>query len=185
MRFPRHGEIYRSDMAFQTAKNWARSAASRRSAPGPAIRVRRKARVLLIVRDEFPVGYSLAGCSPAEPASASPTAGHFAMNRSCRPTRNQRVVMCGLTGCLRLGVHRITSPSERPLCCTSRARAARNAVSHCGRLLPARCGPGLPSVAIVATVSCSPALGVGRCPLTGPPISFSRLCGAPCLPVRL
>jgi hypothetical protein len=25
-------------------------------------------------RNEFPVGYSLAGCSPAEPASASPTA---------------------------------------------------------------------------------------------------------------
>ena len=73
MSFPRHGEIYRSDMAFQTAKNWVRSAASRRSAPGPAIRVRRKARALLIVRDEFPVGYSLAGCSPAEPASASPT----------------------------------------------------------------------------------------------------------------
>src|SRR2546427_13260003 len=27
----------------------------------------------LIGCDEFPVGYSLAGCSPAEPASASPT----------------------------------------------------------------------------------------------------------------
>ena len=26
--------------------------------------------------DEFPVGYSLAGCSPAEPASASPTGCH-------------------------------------------------------------------------------------------------------------
>ena len=28
----------------------------------------------LIGCDEFPVGYSLAGCPPAEPASASPTA---------------------------------------------------------------------------------------------------------------
>src|SRR6266513_2560532 len=28
--------------------------------------------------DESPVGYSLVGCSPAEPASASPTANHFA-----------------------------------------------------------------------------------------------------------
>ena len=28
-------------------------------------------------RNEFPVGYSLAGCSPAEPASASPTACQF------------------------------------------------------------------------------------------------------------
>jgi len=27
-------------------------------------------------RNEFPVGYSLAGCSPAEPTSASPTACH-------------------------------------------------------------------------------------------------------------
>ena len=28
--------------------------------------------------DEFPVGYSLAGCAPAEPASASPTGSHYA-----------------------------------------------------------------------------------------------------------
>src|SRR5205085_12095949 len=28
--------------------------------------------------DESPVGYSLAGCSPAEPASASPTGGYSA-----------------------------------------------------------------------------------------------------------
>lgn len=78
----------------------------------------------------------------------------------------------------------ISSPSERPLCFTSRARAARNAVSPCGRLLPARCGPGLLSVAIVATASCSPALGVDRCRPTGPPTSFSRPCGAHCQPVR-
>jgi hypothetical protein len=71
----------------------------------------------------------------------------------------------------------ITSPSERPRCFTLRARAVRNAVFHCGPLLPARCELGLPSVATVVTASCSPALGVRRCPPTGPPTSFSRLCG--------
>jgi hypothetical protein len=40
-------------------------------------------------------------------------------------------------------------------------------VSPCGRLPPARCGPGLPSVAIVATASCPPALGVDHCLPTG------------------
>ena len=73
MSFPRHGEIYRSDMVAKTNANWGPGAASRWSAPEPSQRTRRKERALLIVRDEFPVGYSLAGCSPAEPASASPT----------------------------------------------------------------------------------------------------------------
>ena len=74
MSFPRHGEIYRSDVISKTIQDWGPGAASRWSAPGPSQRTRRKGRALLIVRDEFPVGYSLAGCSPAEPASASPTA---------------------------------------------------------------------------------------------------------------
>ena len=74
MSFLRHREIYRSDVFSKPIKGWGRSAASRWSAPGPSQRTRRKERVPLIVRDEFPAGYSLAGCSPAEPASASPTA---------------------------------------------------------------------------------------------------------------
>jgi hypothetical protein len=76
MSFPRHGEIYRSDMIIKTKTigNGGPSAASRWPAPKPSQRARRKGRARLIVRDEFPVGYSLAGCSPAEPASASPTA---------------------------------------------------------------------------------------------------------------
>ena len=73
MSFPRHEEIYRSDALPQT---WGPGAASRWSAPGPSPRTRRKARALLIVRDEFPVGYSLASCSPAELASASPAERH-------------------------------------------------------------------------------------------------------------
>jgi hypothetical protein len=71
MSFPRHGEIYRSDAPPQTR---GPGAAYRWSAPGPSPRTRRKERAPLIVRDEFPVGYSLASCSPAELVSASPTA---------------------------------------------------------------------------------------------------------------
>ena len=52
--FSRHGEIYRSDVE--------RKGRERQWCPLPA----------LIGVDESPAGYSLAGCSPAEPASASP-----------------------------------------------------------------------------------------------------------------
>src|ERR1039458_3705926 len=54
MSFLRHGEIYRSDVAMKSRE--------RRRCPLPA----------LIGVDESPAGYSLAGCAPAEPASASP-----------------------------------------------------------------------------------------------------------------
>jgi len=54
--FSRHGEIYRSDVE--------RKGRERQSCPLPA----------LIGVDESPVGYSLARCSPAVHASASPTA---------------------------------------------------------------------------------------------------------------
>ncbi len=49
MSFLRHQEIYRSDVGKRD-----------RLAAAPSHRC-----------DEFPTGYSLAGCSPAEPASAS------------------------------------------------------------------------------------------------------------------
>jgi len=55
MSFFRHGEIYPPDGQRKTG--------SRPHGSLPA----------LIGTDESPVGYSLAGCSPAEPASASPT----------------------------------------------------------------------------------------------------------------
>jgi len=57
MSFLRHGEIYRSDVRLN--QSWERQPAS--SPP------------VLIGYDESPAGYSLAGCPPAEPASASPT----------------------------------------------------------------------------------------------------------------
>ncbi len=56
MSFFRHGEIYRSDVGLLPP-----GAVMVLAAPG------------CIGCDEFPAGYSLAGCSPAEPASASPT----------------------------------------------------------------------------------------------------------------
>ena len=61
MSFPRHREIYRSDDIRR-------------------LRVRREqleSHSLAHRVDEFPVGYSLAGCSPAEPASASPTGDYY------------------------------------------------------------------------------------------------------------
>jgi|HubBroStandDraft_2_1064218.scaffolds.fasta_scaffold24735_3 hypothetical protein len=57
MSFLRHEEIYRPDVRLGQKLG----AATRVAAP------------VLIGCDEFPVGYSLAGCPPAEPASASPT----------------------------------------------------------------------------------------------------------------
>ena len=57
MSFLRHEEIYRPDVRLGQKLRAATSVA----AP------------VLIGCDEFPVGYSLAGCPPAEPASASPT----------------------------------------------------------------------------------------------------------------
>ncbi len=83
---------------------------------------------------------------------------------------------------LTLRQHQLTFGATSLLHLKGKGRKERSVL--CGRLLPARCGPGLPSVAIVGTAYCSPALGACRCPPTGPPTSFSRPCGAPCLPVR-
>src|SRR5438874_1782829 len=56
MSFWRHEEIYRSDVGLSEARN---GNGCRRSPHSSGC-------------DEFPVGYSSAGCSPAVPASASP-----------------------------------------------------------------------------------------------------------------
>src|SRR5690242_18547584 len=53
--------------------------------------------------DEFPAGYSLAGCSPAEPASASPAGHQYAVMSSCRSRTFQRTANCVLTVCLSPG----------------------------------------------------------------------------------
>jgi hypothetical protein len=53
--------------------------------------------------DEFPAGYSLAGCAPALPASASPTASEYAVALSCRSMTFHAPVNCVLTVCLTPG----------------------------------------------------------------------------------
>src|SRR5258708_6833429 len=80
MSFLRHPEIFPSD------------GGARLAADAPAHRL-----------DEFPAGYSLAGCSPAEPASASPAGHHYAVMSSCRSRSFQRTANCVLTVCLSPG----------------------------------------------------------------------------------
>jgi hypothetical protein len=45
---------------------------------------------VVIVDDEPPTGYSSAGCSPAEPASASPAGNHLQAARSALSIEEQR-----------------------------------------------------------------------------------------------
>src|SRR4029077_18768299 len=59
--------------------------------------------------DEFPAGYSLAGCAPAEPASASPTGTNYAVQSSCRASNFHRTANCILSVCVSRGDKR--SPS--------------------------------------------------------------------------
>ena len=74
MSFLRHAGIYRSDVAWHNPESWGRGTASRWSAPGPAKRRDGTAAPCSSSAMSSRAGYSLAGCSPAEPASASPTA---------------------------------------------------------------------------------------------------------------
>jgi len=53
--------------------------------------------------DEFPAGYSLAGCAPAEPASASPAVAHSAGNALGSTIKKQRTANHLLTMCLTQG----------------------------------------------------------------------------------
>jgi hypothetical protein len=73
MSFFRHEEIYRSDVS-----------------PGySGERQLNVAAPVLIGCDEFPVGYSLAGCPPAEPASASPTSDDSQQSTNQQQQQNQ------------------------------------------------------------------------------------------------
>jgi putative transposase len=80
MSFPRHREIFPSDGGASLAAN------------ASAHRL-----------DEFPAGYSLAGCSPAEPASASPAGRQCAVMSSCRSRAFHRTVNCVSTVCVSRG----------------------------------------------------------------------------------
>jgi hypothetical protein len=91
MSFPRHPEIY-PPMEAQT-----------NAAHAPAHRL-----------DEFPTGYSLAGCAPAEPASASPAATEYAVKSSCRSRIFQRTANSVLTVCVSPGGKgKMTLPAEQ------------------------------------------------------------------------
>ena len=96
MSFLRHREIYRSDgLGFR--ESGARSGGLH----APTHRF-----------DEFPAGYSLAGCAPAEPASASPAEQKFTMKAIPRPSFFQRMGKPCLAGCLTSGVHRGSCPAD-------------------------------------------------------------------------
>ena len=83
MSFLRHREIYPSDGSASPA------------ADAPAHRL-----------DEFPAGYSLAVCSPAWPASASPTGSEYAITLPCRSSSFDRTANSVLTVCVRRGGRR-------------------------------------------------------------------------------
>jgi hypothetical protein len=53
--------------------------------------------------DEFPAGYSLAGWSPPEPASASPAASEYPATSFYRSSVFQRTATSVLTICVSLG----------------------------------------------------------------------------------
>src|SRR6266853_4237734 len=53
--------------------------------------------------DESAAGYSLAGCAPAEPTSASPGDYEYAVQSSCRSRSFHRTADSVLTVCVRLG----------------------------------------------------------------------------------
>jgi hypothetical protein len=92
MSFFRHREIFRSDVIR-------------------SVRERQQRRPRPHRLDEFPVGYSSAGCTSALPASASPTDPHSALQSSCRSSLFHRTVNSVLTACLTSGGH--PKPKQR------------------------------------------------------------------------
>jgi hypothetical protein len=85
MSFFRHGEIYRPmNVENEPGRPWH-----------DRLRPHRY--------DEFPAGYSSAGCAPAEPASASPAEAHLAGFGSSSTIVSQRTANCLLTPCLTQG----------------------------------------------------------------------------------
>jgi hypothetical protein len=85
MSFFRHGEIYRP-MSFckMPGRPWQDRPEPHRF-------------------DEFPAGYSLAGCAPAEPASALPAGGHLRTKGNGSTIELQRTANYLLAACLTPG----------------------------------------------------------------------------------
>jgi hypothetical protein len=91
MSFLRHPEIFPSDGSASLAVS------------APAHRLA-----------ESPAGSS-AACSPAGPASASPTVYEYALMSSCRSSAFPRTVNCALTVCVSQGGKRTSSPSGKTI----------------------------------------------------------------------
>ena len=108
MSFLRHPEIYRP----MWGSPWRSLGATTAAAPTHRL-------------DEFPAGYSLAGCAPAEPASASPAGHQYAVQSSCRSRIFQRTANSVLTVCvspggkrtLRRRVYRTARPPKAQAIC--------------------------------------------------------------------
>jgi hypothetical protein len=95
LSFSRHEEIYRFD---KPRRGRPRKAREEPVSPGsPAHRI-----------DESPVGYSLVGCSPAEPASASPTGAESETDSVQVTTEIQLTANCQNPNCLTQGGHPIS-----------------------------------------------------------------------------
>jgi len=94
----------------------------------------------LISLDEFPVGYSWAGCSAAEPASASPTGEQCAVNSSCRSRIVHRTANSVLTGCLSPG-GKLTTRGHLALLTYSRRRNCCATAVAPGRRMSGVCNP--------------------------------------------
>ncbi len=112
MSFLRHGEIYRpiSLCGSKPEQSWPDGSGAHRY-------------------DEFPAGYSLAGCAPAEPASASPAGAHHEAGRSGSTIEKQRMVGSVLTVCLTRGDN-----PRQALSATAQSLRFRTAQRPCGRL---------------------------------------------------
>jgi hypothetical protein len=98
MSFFRHREIYRSDVS-----RVVRERCTHRPRPHRL--------------DEFPAGYSLAGCSPTWPASASPARNHSALQLSFQSSVFHRTASSVLTICLSPGDHRTSALSCKQARC--------------------------------------------------------------------
>ena len=81
--------------------------------------------------DEFPAGYSSAGCAPAEPASASSAEAHLAGIGSGGTIELQRTVNRLLTPCLTQGDNPKALPVAMTLLGTD--EALKNAAENIGR----------------------------------------------------
>ena len=92
MSFLRHREIYQVEVGGR----------GRNRGPARALRL-----------DESPVGYSLVGCSPAAPASASPTGGTLQQWRGALQLAIRCFHKTTLTRGLTLGAHPIQNLGNR------------------------------------------------------------------------